>query len=101
MTDGIDSYRGYELQWAVGTVFENADGVESPLAKVRELPGGRFSVEQVATPEALLEPAWEFIRETFKEEGLRVPSRDKLLNMISERLKEEIDQIRKNPEDWI
>ena len=27
MTDGIDSYKGNEIDWAVGTVIENAEGV--------------------------------------------------------------------------
>ena len=26
MTDGIDSYKGNEIDWAVGTVIENAEG---------------------------------------------------------------------------
>jgi hypothetical protein len=58
-------------------------------------------IDNITTPEALLEPAWEFIRENFKEEGLPVPDRAKLLGLINERLKEEIDEIRKHPEDWV
>lgn len=27
MIDGIDSYKGHEITWAVGTVIENAEGV--------------------------------------------------------------------------
>lgn len=76
MIDGIDSYRGYELDWAVNTIIEN---VQSSGAEV-------FN-----SPAEMVHEAYEFIREMFLEEGLKPPSEIDLIDLITKKIKERPD----------
>jgi hypothetical protein len=68
MIDGIDSYRGNELQWAVGTALENAQCQPDVFSN--------------ASAEELVEAVWDFIDQVFSEEGLAPPDKGKLINKV-------------------
>lgn len=74
MTDGIDSYKGFELDWAVGTVLENAQGVGMHL---------------FTTSEDMVAATYQFIQASFEEEGLKPPSTQELAKLVSQRINAE------------
>ena len=73
MTDGIDSYKGNEIDWAVGTVIENAEGV---------------GLENFSDAQEMISAVYDFIVEIFLNEGLTAPS--------EAQLKEGVDQYLEN-----
>ena len=77
MTDGIDSYKGHEIDWAIGTVIENAESA---------------GLENFTDSDEMISSVYEFIVETFLEEGLPAPSEDQL--------KEGVDQYLESIKDF-
>ena len=69
MTDGIDSYKGNEIDWAVGTVIENAEGV---------------GLENFSDPKEMVSAVYEFIVANFSEVGLPAPSENQLVKDVSD-----------------
>ena len=69
MMDGIDSYKGHEINWAVGTVIENAEGV---------------GLENFNGAKEMVAAVYEFIVENFDEEGLPSPSQDQLIKSVND-----------------
>ena len=71
MTDGIDSYKGNEIDWAVGTVIENAEGV---------------GLENFSNAKEMVSAVYEFIVENFSEVGLPAPSENQLVKDVGDYL---------------
>ena len=71
MTDGIDSYKGNEIDWAVGTVIENAEGV---------------GLENFSDAKEMVSAVYEFIVENFSEVGLPAPSENQLAKDVGDYL---------------
>ena len=76
MTDGIDSYKGYELQWAVGTIIENAIAVG--LANFKHA-------------QEMLDVSYEFICANYEMVELEPPSEQVLLLELAKRIEDEQD----------
>lgn len=73
MSDGIDEFKGREIDWAVGTVVENAEGV---------------GLSSFSNANEMVDAAYEFIQANFEEEGLVPPTKLALVKLVSERLRE-------------
>ena len=71
MTDGIDSYKGNEIDWAVGTVIENAEGV---------------GLENFSDAKEMVSAVYEFIVENFSEVDLPAPSENQLVKDVGDYL---------------
>lgn len=82
--DGIDDYRGAELEWAVGTVLCEVSGhpwVNQPDAK-RLLSSDWNHVLEGLTS------AWDLIAQSFADEALTPPDTEVLLAAIRKELVE-------------
>ena len=71
MTDGIDSYKGSEIDWAVGTIIENAES---------------YGTSNFANTTEMVEAAYEFIVANFEEEGLAIPPKQHLVKLVNLKL---------------
>ena len=73
MTDGIDSYKGFEMDWAIGTIIENAESA---------------GLSNFASVEEMVEATYEFISKSFEEESLSPPSISELIEQVSAKLED-------------
>lgn len=73
MSDGINEFKGREIDWAVGTVVENAEGV---------------GLANFSNTNEMVDAAYEFIKANFEEEGLVPPTPLVLIRLVSERMRE-------------
>ena len=71
MTDGIDSYKGFEINWAVSTIIENAESC---------------GMSNFANTTEMVEAAYEFIVVNFEEECLAIPSKRHLVELVDLKL---------------
>lgn len=78
MTDGIDSYKGFEIDWAVGTIIENAESC---------------GMSNFANTTEMVEAAYEFIAANFEEECLVIPTKQHLVKLVNLKLSNEEHQV--------
>ena len=76
MTDGIDDYVWHELEWAVGTIIENAIEV---------------GLSNLSSTQEMLDATYEFICANYEMVELEPPSEQVLLLELAKRIEDEQD----------
>ena len=76
MTDGLDDYFGHELEWAVGTIIENAIGV---------------GLSNFSSTQEMLDATYEFICANYEMVELEPPTEQVLLLELESRIKDDED----------